>query len=874
MIVGDSVMITNVRPMWSCGEIRQLLATSGSEVKVLKKRLRTAVVFKDDIEIKDEVMKMVKGTVAIDEGIGNGEANDTVKIPKEGAVANRMDAGASTGTSGGDDIPGYTNHAHGMAPVGSTTSAKGLTPPDVIEVPDKKVADKAACTGVSTCDQNTSLSAILCVSDDIGLGGSLKDSIIVNSSAILLPQGDTQPDSFPCTPFCYYDSYSPLKTPIEIKDRYNHGNVTADREIIDVEATVKDDARVADLEDERRGYVEVVGETLELNEEGAKVTGSGMQPLHFTEIADVDRAAMHKVQSETSSFKKSEKSESCAYGPEQALNLRACINSLSDAAPVPFISLSKASSTFFSPNDPKKHPECDLPKELHNKEEVSLRCTIISWKDIVSGLNGSIIDKLGEAENVKGAESSCRVSSRRGSKTLGPKDRILSSTKRNAANTIDISSISSLEIHCLNERSGMGVLLDYRVHTVLLSSLQNTWMVPGNKIQITFGLLSQIDVVNDLVRLSRSDHTGILSLGDVCAGCGNFVGDKGDERERERGYWQLYKGTLCGCGSPSVQVSTTSHGDRKKENDGRLSRALEGERRRYEALCSNKVYFDTPFNASFAECCARHRVNSVAVFINSAISEADTNKAPQIPEPNYGSDAQLVAGDIQHQNFSGIVDDHLDIVEREKEDKGENQQGHSISNKRCKNEKESDEVRMKQKKQKSPYESKKKKVETCPPEALIDIVGDTNTHHTQPPKIVLISVEKCRSIVVMEVEFQLLPIQLQALFNFSRIVETSKDEREISGEESARPSSSFDLVYAEIWHLDPPIPDSLHPRGKPLVNPHSCKYASSVRKESSDLSSRDAGGTKDVMEVLTGMKMASRPRWKVVWIEERYTNTV
>ena len=821
MMPGSSVLITNVKPMWSSSEIKQLLATSGSELKVLKPE-KGSIVSDDEKEIKFETLGNIR------KGIGRER-----EISRDGYMASGIDT--STSTTLNDDFRSVVPEELSLI-----TNEKGFAQPHS-NVSDRSIRDGIESGGPAISNSRTDVGDILDTCDVSEKNSTPSNITGSNTSSILLSQSD----NFSCTPFRYYDSNSPLKPPIKVRDISSNSDINVSSSTITAsEIEVVKGGSEPSLNGDGSCF-------LNTNKDEASIEGGKNQ---------VNESGLAKV-------KRGEKICMTTFRPEQPINLRACINSLPDATPIPFPSHTKTplknSCTDFSIKHVKREGNFNMD-ELHGKEEASILCTIIGWKDDVSGLHSRICDRLRDTETVSETCVMDHTKSRR-SKKSRPNGRISLSVKENVLDKFDISSISNLEIHCLNERSGMGVILDYRVHTVLLSSLRNTWLVPGKRIQIVLALLSQIDVINDLIRLTRSDHTVVSSLDDVD---GEMMEERWrEEREKERGCRQLYKWSHGRCDGVSVEVNNASRCERES--------ALETERRRYEALCLNKVHYESPFNLSF-EGCARHRVNCVTIAAHIVIPATVKHRASEIAAEGRDLQLPFFTDDAQLQSDPEIVGKSSESQGRDKENYDGSNQEKGVRKNRNEKRLKADEASTILKKQNSPPRTRKaedKFVQRMDFDGKADIADKIKEDHAASSKNVLISVEKGRSTVIMEIRWNLLPPQLRAICSLFGDLNNPSYEFRGDGETTAARSghpASFDVVYTEVWRSDHFIPNFKQSKGVRLGSPQSRRHTGA----SCITSPNSIRGTGEVEGVRMGVGMERRPRWRVVWMEERNTNSV
>ena len=806
MIPGSSVLITNLKPMWSSSEIKQLLATSGSEVKVLK-RENGSTVSDDEKKIRFETLGNIR------KGIGRER-----EMNRDGDMANGINA--STSTTSNDSFRSVVPEESSL-----TTNEKGFAQPNS-NISCTRIRDGIECGGPAISNLRTDVGDILDTCDVTEKNSTPSNITGSNTNSILLSQSD----NFSCTPFRYYDSYSPLKPPIKGRDISSNGDINVSSSTI------------------TGSEIEVVKGRTE-----PSLNGDGSCFLNTNKDENAIEGGKNLVnESEISKVKRGEEIGITTFRPEQPINLRACINSFPDATPIPFPSQTKTplknSCTDFSIKHVKGEGNFNMD-ELHGKEEASILCTIIGWKDDVSGLHSRICDSLRDTDTVSETCVMDHTKSRRSSKSR-PKGRI-------SLDKFDISSISNLEIHCLNERSGMGVILDYRVHTVLLSSLRNTWLVPGKRIQIVLALLSQIDVINDLIRLTRSDHTVVSSLDDV-------DGEMTEVREKERGCRQLYKWSHGRCDDVFVEVNNASRCERES--------ALETERRRYEALCLNKVHYGSPFNLSF-EGCARHRVNCVTIAAHIVIPATVKHCASEISAEGRDLQLPFFTDDAQLQSDPEIVSKSCESQGRDKENYDGSNHEKGVQKNRNEKRLKSDEASAILKKQNSPLRITKaedKFVQRVDFDGKAHIAEKIKEDRAAPSKNVLISVEKGRSTVIMEIRWNLLPPQLRAICSLFGDLNTPsykfRGDGETTAARSGRPAS-FDVVYTEVWRSDHFIPNFKQSR---LGSPQSRRHTGA----SCITSPNSIRGTGEVQGVRMGVGMERRPRWRVVWMEERNINSV
>jgi hypothetical protein len=391
-----------------------------------------------------------------------------------------------------------------------------------------------------------------------------------------------------------------------------------------------------------------------------------------------------------------------------------------DTDPYPF---SSSSASTFSPSFRSSKSsvlaknQSDIDSEITAKMEISFSCTIISWLDGTTGEEKSfeleeenekqrlrVSDIKLELEKQESRTSKSRVSydGRRSSFSTSTsvsrpnasatnKSSKSSMTGRAERREIkDFSSVSCLTIHCVNEESRMGIILDYKVHTVLLPHLIATWLAPGREIEIFSCLVSEVDVSKDLMRVSRSDHTIVRVKGEGDGkreGSGERVRGV-DERKMKRSVSVLV-GHGHGHGSVSrlsatrpysstrrrsslgVSVGVTSsdgnglsgkrdlssllNGGDTVQNDvcigrddnvygehenklkcelsavttARRNNIIENEKNRYRALCQNEMEF-RDVSTHLKESCARYRINNVNVRIIAGQEHEQSVEGPSL----------------------------------------------------------------------------------------------------------------------------------------------------------------------------------------------------------------------------------------------------
>ena len=155
----------------------------------------------------------------------------------------------------------------------------------------------------------------------------------------------------------------------------------------------------------------------------------------------------------------------------------------------------------------------------------------------------------------------------------------------------------------------------------------------------------------------------------------------------------------------------------------------------------------------------------------------------------------------------------------------------------------------------------------------VDLIDENKGNHSAPSENVLISVVKGKSTVIMEIRCNLLPPQLRAIC--SPFGKSGNPSNELKGERETRAARSgeatfFDLVYTEVWRSDHFIPNFKHPNSVPLGNPRSRRNLGTT----CITSPHSILGTGNVQGVRMGLGMERRPKWRVVWMEERNTNSV
>jgi hypothetical protein len=427
-----------------------------------------------------------------------------------------------------------------------------------------------------------------------------------------------------------------------------------------------------------------------------------------------------------------------------ASDLRKRVNS-EDTDPFPFCSYSSSSSsssTFSTPLRSGKSSavarnQSDSDSEIKAKMEISLSCTIIGWMDGTTGEEKSFeLEEENEKEKQRISDIKLELERQesRTSKSKKCPPRVSSDRRRSSFSTSsstsipgpnasatnkstkssmtggaerrekeDFSSVSSLTIHLVNEESRMGIILDYKVHTVLLPHLMATWLMPGREIEIFSCLVSDVDASKDLIRVSRSDHTIVKGKGD-----GKGEGERGvDERKLKRsvslldghghgygpvsrlsatrpysgirrrsslgvgvgvtsgdGHGQCGKRDLCnllsgGDTGPSDALaggdgSIDSKKETKKRSESsavtavRRNNIIENEKNRYRALCLNNMEF-LNVSTHLIESCARYRINNVNVRI-IAVQEDE--------QPVGGTSLDLLRNRSELDNESKIEERH------------------------------------------------------------------------------------------------------------------------------------------------------------------------------------------------------------------------
>ena len=538
-------------------------------------------------------------------------------------------------------------------------------------------------------------------------------------------------------------------------------------------------------------------------------------------------------------------------------NLRECINNFTDPTPYPFAATSTSSMFPIFNHQSRVVPlsRDEICGELRCKEEASFVCRVVGWRDCTTGVQHTILEHQRDLVLEQKAVKEDKLKDRRNSKLLNVQKRtsLQQSTK---TEKVDIACISNLEIHCVNEESNMGLILDYRVPSLLLPHLQATWMVPGSLIMVTLGLISQIDVVNDLLRMSRSDHTIVSPLDDSSEQAGDPV--KETEIVNVDLQSKLISERRVGKKTLTSKERRVSISDSKRKSgaslymqdaiiDGSRFVVLENERRRYEALCSNKASFYTVGgNGSGSESCARYRINNAAVTVSVTLPQS-------FREPvSFGCSACPIIGPDHDRPFRP-----LPIQVTATEAVNEVEDGSRNITSPC-------DSQMLTKKQKLSSEN-----------GVRDPLSTKTTGGTEsafgPSTFLSISVSKNLKTEVMVIEFCRLPTEIQAALSMQIV----SDNISVTGACTAQvhgDTGLFDIVYSEIWDLNS---DHHNPKGDPILHPVITKSALDADvmspKASSSSSSSDNNENDNVNSPRNPMGEAcvKMPRWRVIWMKKK-----
>ena len=216
--------------------------------------------------------------------------------------------------------------------------------------------------------------------------------------------------------------------------------------------------------------------------------------------------------------------------------LRDGISNTTDLDSNPFI-IKTSPSSIFSPE--KKHRQVQTRLEdddIEVKKEITFLFTIIGWQDTTTGVEKKyekIIEEKSNTDNVGlevevEVDVEVEVEKKSKRKSFG-NNKFKTILKRNSTDKkitrlsclpqeknikvinkkedINISNISIIEIHGVNEDTKVSILFEYKIYTVLLPYLLNDWLEPGKEIEVYYGLITEIDKSHDFIRILRSEHT-------------------------------------------------------------------------------------------------------------------------------------------------------------------------------------------------------------------------------------------------------------------------------------------------------------------------------------------------------------------------------
>lgn len=411
--------------------------------------------------------------------------------------------------------------------------------------------------------------------------------------------------------------------------------------------------------------------------------------------------------------------------------LRNRISSTTDLASNPFLSNSSRLPSIFSPA--KKQEEST--DDIEAKMEITFSFTIIGWKDTVTGIGKKYEKKIDEnidttnveveVENENEEKKSARKSFSRNFKTVTKRNSTAKKITRMSItphktdfkiknnDEVNISNITTIEIHGVNVETKMGILLEYKMYSALMPYLISDWLVPGKEIKVSYGLVTEIDKNNDIIRIQRSEHTIVNEkCGDICDDNLYSATEKNDKK----------LSTTNNAVRNNSKNKDNKRNDKNKENDNvrkdhfnvnnsdnmndnddnnekkninkkilnykntdkyydddnvhntttMLQRAfrsntLENERNRYDALCQNKTDFQNIPNDCF-ESCFRHRINNAYVRVNTArkiphSGNIDENSSTKIVENSEISGSSGIVGfDVEKVSVEDCTEDPVAVM--------------------------------------------------------------------------------------------------------------------------------------------------------------------------------------------------------------------
>ena len=631
----------------------------------------------------------------------------------------------------------------------------------------------------------------------------------------------------------------------------------------------------------------------------------------------------------------------------------------------PFITRTSSSSIL---SLEKKHFQLQTKVEdddIEVKKEITFFFTIIGWQDTTTGVGKKYekiveenitIDNVGlevEVDVEIEVEVEVEVEKKSKRKSFG-NNNFNTILKRNSTDkkvtrlsclpqekntkllkneeNINISNISIIEIHCVNEETKMSILFEYKIYTVLLPYLLNDWLEPGKEIEVYYGLITEIDKSHDFVRILRSEHTivkekcntihnyyeqlssEIRTNDKSCNVNNNALHNKknrnndiikmkiknsynnyiNDNKENKKENYNkkiessdMSKNYSKNDNSNANDKNDTftktvqhrnSNKDKIENNDKNISDStlilqrmfrnniLENDRNRYDALVQNKTEFqNVPSNT--IESCFRHRINNAYVLIKTDTNKLNQNLAPS--ENMYGVSSLKRTDDTETNDtgISGMSGSELNIKEVSQENCKENSMGEMMT---CESNgvvQESDEQQQQQQQQEQhkiqslPQVNGKKRILDRSMPCDNNIIPDsTESYRPYREEFVTLTVSKGNKTEIMEIEYSLLPNELQ--HDFQQVGKINRNE-----DNHVNDCRMYDIVFARTWTSSSSMSSSSEYNIK--------RSNDSTNMQSKAVTTSAIDYSKTIRESLTSSeiqnfdKKGSSPNWKMIWMKQK-----
>ena len=619
--------------------------------------------------------------------------------------------------------------------------------------------------------------------------------------------------------------------------------------------------------------------------------------------------------------------------------LRNGISNTTDLASNPFLSNSSLLQSIFSPG--KKRVEST--DEIEAKKEITFSFTIIGWKDTTTGIGKKyekIIDENIDTINVgvgsKGeVEVEVEVNSEKKSARKSFGNNFKTVTKRNSTakiitrmsitphktdlkiknnEEINISNITTIEIHGVNEDTRMGILLEYKIYSALMPYLISDWLEPGKEIKVCFGLITEIDKNHDMIRILRSEHTIVtVKCSDICHENLNSATEKKNERlstiknavrndnknnnnnnknnnnnnnvnnnDHNKENNDVRKDNFNVNNSDNVNDNKDENDKNninkkrknnkntdKNDDDNNVHNAttilqrtfrnniLENERNRYDALCQNKTEFQNVPNDCL-ESCFRHRINNAYVRIKATrkFSSQNLTYAGNVDE---NSSLKIV----ENSEISGSLGIEFDGKEVSVEDCKEDSVAVMMT---C----ASDEVIHTTEQQQQQQQHVAQSVAQGHSEDRLtdqNILDDQNTSPETTESIrayrqetVSLTVSKDNRTEIMQIEYSLLPSELQNDFQSSRNLKDIP-ENVPTTQWNGR---TYDIVFTRTWTSNSELKV-----GTDLPPPHAHLRECHPSENSLYKIHRDSVTSTTSSKTENTSDYVKNAEWKIIWMRQK-----